>query len=534
MDFNQLAYLHHDLIRFAGGTQLTRVDYSADYLTRGDDLIIHTEWNVAGPAQVTLSLTPPSNIVSPVPITLASVSVPIAAENNFTLTIPTHIPPGVYYLTLNLQDDSGPRPALTSSGRARGTLHLAPLWIDDPGLNSPPASRADFGAIQLMGASTDLNASSANNLRLHLLWRTLSEAPRNYQLSLRLRDAAGTEWTASDSQIAYGFYPTSLWRPGEIIPDFYTLPLPPGTPPGAYTLTLSLYDISSSTSLGEAQIAVNISHATPAGDRAAQFQLTPEIGLAQVEYPSKITQGDAPEISASWLTVSAPEVLYRARWTLTAPDGVRTTQTLDLAPGSPTNTWPADSFLLGRVRLGTTPAFEPGLYQLSFTLVDEHDQPVSNEVSLGQIEVTGRPREFTVPPLQTEVGATFGDKLKLWGYDAEQNNVELKLKLVWGALTVPGADYKFFVHLFNAADEFIAAQVDAMPHNFEYPTALWVADEVVTDTLTFSLADLAPGTYHLAVGWYDPNSLNRLSAFDAQGQPLDFNRVILPLTVEVP
>ena len=534
MDFNQLAYLHHDLIRFEGGTQLTRVDYSADHLARGDDLIIHTEWNIAEPSQVTLSLTPPSNLVSPIPVMLTTATAPLAAQINFTLTIPTHIPPGVYFIILNLQDASGPLPALTSSGRARGTLHLAPIWIDDPGLKAPAASLADFGAIQLMGASTDLNTSSANNLRLHLLWRALADVPRNYQLSLRLRDLAGTEWTASDSQIAYGFYPTSLWRPREIIPDFYTLPLPPGTPPGAYTLALALYDVSASVHLGEAQIAVNITDTTPIGDRTPQFQLTPEIAIAKVEYPSKITQGDAPEISVSWLTVSAPSTSYRARWTLTAPGGVRTTQTLDPAPGSPTHTWPADSYILGRVRLGTSPSLTPGFYQLSLTLIDEHDQPVGSEVILGQIEVTGRPREFSVPALQTEVGATFGDKLKLWGYDVEQNNAELKLKLVWGALTPPGADYKFFVHLFNAADEFIAAQVDAMPHNFDYPTALWVADEVVTDTLTFSLAGLEPGTYRLAVGWYDPNTLNRLSAFDAQGQPLEFNRVILPLNVEVP
>jgi len=543
MDFNQLAYLHHDVIRFEGGAQLTRVNYSADHLARGNTLLVHTEWKIAEAAQVTLTLEPPSNLVAPVPIALTSATARLAAARaslstaqlDFTLTVPANIPPGVYFITLTLTDTSGPRPALTSSGRARGAVYLAPVWIDDPGPTAPTQSLADFGpAIQLVSAAPEINEPDTHTLRLNLLWRALADVPRNYQLSLRLRDTAGAEWAASDSQIAYGYYPTHLWRPGEIIPDFYTLPLPPGAPPGHYTLTLSLYDVQSSNHLGEANLAVNLSNATPAGNRAPQFKLTSEIALAKVEYPPKITQGDAPEISVSWLTLSAPQTLYRARWTLTAPAGVRTSQTLDLAPGSPTNTWPAQAFILGRVRLGTSPSLAPGSYQLLLTLVDEQNQPVGNEVTLGQIEITGRPREFSVPPLQTQVGATFGDKLKLWGYDAERTNAELKLTLVWGALAAPGADYKYFVHLYNSADDTIAAQVDAMPHNFTYPTTLWVADEVVTDTVTLPLTNLSPGTYRLAVGWYDPNSLDRLPAFDAHGQPLDANRVILPLVVEVP
>jgi hypothetical protein len=65
---------------------------------------------------------------------------------------------------------------------------------------------------------------------------------------------------------------------------------------------------------------------------------------------------------------------------------------------------------------------------------------------------------------------------------------------------------------------------------------LWVAGEVVTDTVEFEVSDLAPGPYRLAAGWYDPNSpnLERLAAADAQGAPLAGDQVVLPLVVEVP
>jgi hypothetical protein len=73
-----------------------------------------------------------------------------------------------------------------------------------------------------------------------------------------------------------------------------------------------------------------------------------------------------------------------------------------------------------------------------------------------------------------------------------------------------------------------------MPHNNTYPTGLWVKGEVVTDTVTLTLADVPPGDYRVAVGWYDPNTpADRLPAFDANGKPLEVNRVVMAEAVRV-
>jgi hypothetical protein len=306
-------------------------------------------------------------------------------------------------------------------------------------------------------------------------------------------------------------------------------------PPGDYLLTISLYDPLALASLGETTITATVLTTTPIGSRPAHFQLSPDVALEVVDFPDQVTQGDAPELAAHWLTLAALSENYRARWTLTAFDGTNVTQTLDLAPGSKPSTWPADAYMLGRVRLPIPLGLAPGEYSLSIQLVDEQGQGVGQPVLVRNVRVLGRPRVFDVPLMQTRVEVTFGDKLKLWGYDAERTDSELHLTIVWGALAEPKADYKFFVHLFNPADEFVVKQVDAMPRNFTYPTALWAAGEVVTDTITFSLADVPPGSYRLAVGWYDPASPeNRLPAFDVQGQRLELDRVILPLTVTAP
>ena len=36
--------------------------------------------------------------------------------------------------------------------------------------------------------------------------------------------------------------PTTAWEPGIVIPDAYRVPLDPNAPPGAYRLTVGLYD----------------------------------------------------------------------------------------------------------------------------------------------------------------------------------------------------------------------------------------------------------------------------------------------------
>src|SRR5205085_8533472 len=224
-----------------------------------------------------------------------------------------------------------------------------------------------------------------------------------------------------------------------------------------------------------------------------------------------------------------------ARWTLIAADGTRTPQVLDLAPGSPTADWPSDAYILGRVRLGTLPTLAPGPYTLAVQLIDGQDQPAGEEVVIAKVEVLGRARSFDLPAVGAQSGAAFGDVIELYGYDLEQTAAELRLTLVWRALATPGRDYKFFVHLFNPADGFVAAQFDAMPRDFTYPTALWVKGEVVGDTIHLPLAGAAPGQYRLAVGWYDPLQPDqRLPVHDSQGQPLPDGQLILPDPVQVP
>ena len=139
---------------------------------------------------------------------------------------------------------------------------------------------------------------------------------------------------------------------------------------------------------------------------------------------------------------------------------------------------------------------------------------------------------FSVPVLSTPMSVRFGGQIEFLGYDSQQTGDTLQLTLVWRALAKMPADYKFFVHVANAATAAVLIQQDRMPLDWQYPTSGWVPREVITDPVSLSLASLPPGDYQIRLGWYDPSSpdLPRLDAYDtAAGQTWANNTVILPL-----
>lgn len=534
MDYDTLAYPHRDRVRFSDGSELVQVTYSAERLQPGETLVVTTEWIVSRSGYAHFTLTSPAARVAGHPIVVAETTefLSLGSGEAFTarLALPRDLQPGVYFVTVAFFDKMAAYPAVTDSGRARGLVHLAPIRVDRPlsqAMERTPL--AAFGpAIRLITAQPH---AEAGRLQMALLWQAQSEPPRNYPLALRLRDAEGNELAGLDVQTGYGFYPTTLWRAGEIVPDGYGLDLPPGLPPATYTTTVSLYDPLSLAPLNTASFPVALSSQMPPAE-APRWPLTARLALAEAEFPAQVAQGEALIITAQWTTLSAPARTYRARWTLKRSDDPADRPyhiETDLAPGSRTADWPGQASFIGRAHLPLPADLAPGTYALIIQLIDANGEVVGSEGELGRVEVVGRARDFTVPPVQTRIDARFDGQIALIGYDAAQSASELKLQLVFQALTAPRGDYKYFVHLFNPQDEVIAAQADAVPRNFTYPTTLWVKDEVVTESITLSLTAVPSGRYRVALGWYDPATpdLARLPALDAQNQRFENDRVIL-------
>ncbi|NTU62104.1 MAG: YfhO family protein [Chloroflexi bacterium] len=238
MDFVSQPWLHHN----PGGHAFRDDVYLDNYELKVDANAVQANlwWNIAPTPEVsaTLSLVTPSTHLfggpSPIVQTVALIQ---SGVNTYTLRSPYALPTGMYYVTVQVDDD---------------TQFLRPIRIE----NYSVPTTSQFGsltpAIGLAAAQTQLR--DPDRLDVLLQWAISSMTDANYGISLRLHDASGKVWTSLDMQPGYGFQPTSAWQPGTLN-DAYTLDLPADLPRNqVYALDVILYRIVSQQEVGRTTI----------------------------------------------------------------------------------------------------------------------------------------------------------------------------------------------------------------------------------------------------------------------------------------
>ena len=88
-------------------------------------------------------------------------------------------------------------------------------------------------------AGTDLAVDDA--VILILYWQSLAPVSEDYDVFVHLLDASGAPVAQNDRQPLSGLAATSVWRPGDLIRDPVTLPLPEDLAAGEYTILLGMY-----------------------------------------------------------------------------------------------------------------------------------------------------------------------------------------------------------------------------------------------------------------------------------------------------
>ncbi len=463
---------------------------------------------------------------------LIGVPLPQAVQGGPVLTADLdHYLPGLYF---PIYQGEG---RFTASGEPRDTIYLSPVILDDA-VEDQPTRQDDFGFATLIDLRT---GSEVEVLFVSPWWEAAREAVTNYAIAFRLVDEAGNEWAALDTQAGgAGLYPTGLWQPGEIVPDSYRLELREGTPPGSYTLQVTLYDVTTLEPVGSTHVdGVEYDkvsqYCLAAADR---HELVDGLSIEAVNFPASLPEGEALTIEVGWLAGRQPDQDYQVEWVLRAEDETAAyTQITALAPESDPRTWQSENdciaYVLGRHRFDLPDDLAPGDYTLTLQVLSEDGIPLGDSYEAGTVMLEGRVRVFDVPPLDVPLDITFGEQLKLWGYSLRRSDDTLEMDAAWGALVTPSTDYKIFIHLFNPETEEIAVQIDTMPRDYTYPTSLWAAGEVVSETFVFDLSGVPAGEYRIALGWYDPGSV-RLPVHRADGQPVPDNRVVLDEPVMVP
>jgi hypothetical protein len=550
MDFDEMPYLHHNPggVDFAGW-RMTGYRYSADRLAPGETLQVTFDWEAwQGGNSVTLRLVSPAAIRNdelPAVTTLTAQLQPRSGSGPYGTLPNTPFPtvpwPGSTTLELSIPRDAAPGLYLICL-EGEPSIYLRPVWVGEGEKAAEYPVSGAFADDALRLHTVEIAQPTPDQLDVQFVWSAARPVAANYGLSLRLTDPAGNEWARQenqpryDTQPGYGFLPTSLWPIDDLIHDHHVISLPAGAPPGDnYVFTVSLYRVAARESVGEFAYSVSLTGVTLRPDAPVVARFGDEIALSRLEAPERVRQGETLRVTAYWLTVEPPLRDYIAEWRLEM-GRESIVATLPLAPGSSPTAWPAGAWIAGRAALPVSPTAPPGDYVLSLTL---HDP--GNGASLGSytfpqpVRVRGRERVWELPPMQQEVGASFGGMIELAGYDLRREGDNLRLMLYWRALEVPDQHYMLFVHLADPATGWPVTQVDTMPRGFTYPTGMWAPGEIVADEVILSLEEVPAGRYDLAVGWYVPSKTEqRLSAIDRQGNPLSGDRLVLPDDVALP
>ncbi|MBI5305122.1 MAG: glycosyltransferase family 39 protein [Chloroflexi bacterium] len=105
------------------------------------------------------------------------------------------------------------------------------------------------------------------------------------------------------------------------------------------------------------------------------------------------------------------------------------------------------------------------------------------------------------------------------------------LSLYWRATAAINRDYTIFAQLIDARGQIVAG-VDTQPQHGASPTSRWRANQSTADGMVIPVdADVPPGEYSLALGWYDLTTMHRLELLNASGEPMGDHIRVAPIWV---
>ena len=259
-------------------------------------------------------------------------------------------------------------------------------------------------------------------------------------------------------------------------------------------------------------------------------ELVPGLGPVRVITSTAcVSRGGALEVDVGWGTTAPQEQTFDVALTLGADEGgISERWTFPMSPDWPTREWPAHAIAWGYYPLSVPSGVPTGTYALSLALIDSTTGEAQGKTAtVGTVEVVDQFCTFPTPSDVTETHALFDSKLRLLGYEVKREGDYLLVRLYWRSDQRMNVDYKVFVHVFDPETGRPVAQDDTRPHRGAYPTNLWGPGEVVEDPIPISLAEAPPGTYGLAVGVYDPATMERLPVVSDRGLHAD-GRLELP------
>ncbi|GIW08328.1 MAG: hypothetical protein KatS3mg060_3133 [Dehalococcoidia bacterium] len=388
------------------------------------------------------------------------------------------------------------------------------LFLSSDGEAAPQPRRAEFGRlVRLSGWAVDRSELAPGEFaRVLLDWETLSEVRENIKTSLRLVDERSRLIVEVNrqprDQAAAGLGRGVRWR------ERTALLIPPGTPPGAYRLEVSLYreadgqPLPATLGASEGRVVLGRLMVRPT-DRAFEpeailAETHPRLSVRGVRLAgltigaNSARPGDVIGLTTFWQPV---EPGAAAAVAIVLGDPARPQTRLDLRVGG-------SGQRAGTVQridrdLRVPPATPPGRYDVWLLGGGE-------PAWLGRLTVVARPPLPVPTPPVIPIEAAVGDFATLAGATVVPRGDRIEVRLVWRARRESETSATVFVQVLDAANR-VVAQSDQPPAGGAAPTTAWLPGQEIEDVHLLNVRELPPGG-QLIAGLYNSATLDRFPA----------------------
>jgi hypothetical protein len=368
------------------------------------------------------------------------------------------------------------------------------------------------GGLTVLSAESPASVPSGSEFDAILYLTTRIPTPPDFQPRFDLVSANGMTWNNGKDALPPRWHReppgTPYWPVGQYAQWARRETVLPGTPPGEYQLTATVFDratlapdsvidadgnfVTPIISLGA--IRVTRPAAPPAvSDLNIQYSANHDFGpITLLGYNLDRAEARPGDTVLITLFLRADEVMPDLKFNL-------------LDPSYPTSQWQAGDIWRFQT-IQRIPAEAIGPFQFSLKLNGSE----SAALELMPIHITAPERIFHPPTFITPTSIRFGDSIELIGYNIETSNSYLDVGLWWRALATPQNDLMVFVHVVEDATGRIVAQSDAVPDHWNRPTPGWVPGEYVFDGHDLGILTVPPGEYKIYVGLADRLTGERL------------------------
>ncbi len=433
--------------------------------------------------------------------------------------------------------------ALNVDNRWHGASTRLTAWAKrPPDMRLTPVTANDITPAPV-AAAIDPAAVAANNtvVTVALQWPEDIQ-PEVWHVAIRLQDGQGREWAGRDYEPP-GRFSVPSKDDAQPITDVFGLLIPPGLPPGDYTLAAGTVAATGEpivdapahmVPLGHLRVEnpaepvslhrLPIDYPAPASDRTGPLQIR---GAANLD-------ADQPYLAGTYLDFA----LALEKTAETPADAAVAVKLLDRNGATvagwegwplweyPISAWPTQNLTLAPISLYLPADLPAGRYTLAAGVTDGSGHVLGTAQRLAEVAVIVRPVVNARPQpdhlLQTPV--QFGTHAVLYGYDLDADGDRLRLALYWEALQTLLPPHHIFVHVLSPSGDLVV-QHDGAPVSAigPAPTGSWRAGEFIVSQHAIPLPSPAvngdsPAQAVLQIGLYEPKSQVRLPAF-VDGQP---------------